>query len=551
MTTTTFDTPGPGVWQLDQSHVSRPITRFLRERYCSAFEEGQAIAMARYGMPLRTIAARTVNGFFYIQPMPLMGPPGGAPPPGLILKLLSMIVPTLRRCRRTADAAVANQQWRSDARRWSDEVWPALQARFQTLQGTDLEGLDDGALQAHVEATLNAFHDSMVAHFDTNPATMIPTGMLLRTIEKHIEVAPTDVLTAVGGRSDAVERDTAALVALQGCIADTGNGVLDGEPSAVLQTLRERDDALGEAARAWLQRVECRQVWAGDVYLPTARELPQLLVEQLRVPPFQREAGQADAIAADLRGQLPEAARQEFDQALEEARFTAFLRDERCAVNDAWAGGLVRLALLEVGRRLMQRGLLKEAVHAIHLTPDELEGLLLRGEGPSADEAATHAADQTQTTDEAPGFLGGDPPPPPPFEALPGALGEITAGVFRYVDLMEGDLGSYDDDVLRGTPASPGEHIGIARVVAGPADFQRVRPGDVLVARTTMPSYNGAMAVAGAVVTDRGGALSHAAIVSRELGIPAVVATINGTKVIADGARLRVDGGLGRVEVLS
>jgi phosphohistidine swiveling domain-containing protein len=550
MKTATFDPPGPGVWQLDLSHVSHPLTRFLRDRYCHAYEEGQALAMARYGMPLRTIAARSVNGFLFIQPIPLMGPPGGAPPPRLILKLLSALVPTLRRCAQTADAAMANRQWRSDARRWTDEVWPALQDRFETLQRVDLQGLDDAHLQAHVEATMDAFHDSMVAHFDTNPATMIPTGRLLRLVEEHTEVSPTELLAAVGGRSRVVERDTAALLALQEAIAEVGEEVLEGDPAAVLRTLRQRDGALGEAARAWLERVECRQVWAGDVYLPTARELPQLLVEQLRVPPFQHEASRTDTVAADVRSRLPESARQAFDEALEEARYTAFLRDERCAVNDAWAGGLVRLALLEVGRRLVERGLLGVAEPAIHLTPDELEGLLRRGEGPSGEEAAAHAADQTRTTEEAPAFLGGDPPPPPPADALPGALGEMTADVFRYVDLMEGDLGSYDDEVLRGTPASPGEYIGVARLVSGPADFQRVRPGDVLVARTTMPSYNGALAVAGAVVTDRGGALSHAAIVSRELGIPAVVATINGTKVIADGALLRVDGSTGRVEVL-
>lgn len=551
MKQTTFDSPGPGVWQLDQSHVSRPLTRFLRERYCRAYEEGQTIALSRYGMPLRTIAARPVNGFLFIQPIPLMGPPGGAPPPPLFLKLLNAIVPTLRRCARTADAALANRQWRTDAHRWRDEVWPALQDRYETLQRLDLHGLDDAELHAHLDATVDAFHDSMVAHFDTGPATMIPTGKLLGIVEDHIEVSPTEVLAAVGGRSSVVERDTAALVALQAAIAEVGEEVLSGDPAAVLQSLRQRDDAIGEAARTWLERVECRLVWAGDVYLPTAKELPQLLVEQLRVPPFQHDAARTDTVAAELRSRLPESARETFDQALEEARYTAFLRDERCAVNDAWAGGLVRLALLEVGRRLRERELLEDAEHAIHLTPDELEGLLTRGEGPSGAEVAAHAVDQTQTTDDAPAFLGGDPLPPPPVDGMPRAIAEMMAGIFRYVDLMEGDLGSYDDDVLRGTPASPGEYIGVARLVCGPADFRRVRPGDVLVARTTMPSYNGALAVAGAVVTDRGGALSHAAIVSRELGIPAVVATINGTKVIADGARLRVDGSRGRVEVLS
>jgi rifampicin phosphotransferase len=103
---------------------------------------------------------------------------------------------------------------------------------------------------------------------------------------------------------------------------------------------------------------------------------------------------------------------------------------------------------------------------------------------------------------------------------------------------------------IRGLPASTGKHIGTARIVVDPADFDRLGPGDVLVARITTPAYNLVLPLLGAVVTDRGGVLSHPAIVAREYGIPGVVGTRNATTRIPDGATVEVDGDAGTVEVL-
>jgi pyruvate,water dikinase len=86
--------------------------------------------------------------------------------------------------------------------------------------------------------------------------------------------------------------------------------------------------------------------------------------------------------------------------------------------------------------------------------------------------------------------------------------------------------------------------------VLTPSDFSKVAQGDVLVARITTPAYNVLLPLLGAVVTDRGGLLSHPAIVSREYGIPGVVGTREATGRIADGVRVRVDGDAGEVTVL-
>ena len=78
----------------------------------------------------------------------------------------------------------------------------------------------------------------------------------------------------------------------------------------------------------------------------------------------------------------------------------------------------------------------------------------------------------------------------------------------------------------------------------------KLQAGDVLVCRMTMPAWTPLFGVASAIVADAGGPLSHCAIVAREYGIPCVAGTQVGTGVIPDGARIRVDGSTGRVQVL-
>ena len=81
----------------------------------------------------------------------------------------------------------------------------------------------------------------------------------------------------------------------------------------------------------------------------------------------------------------------------------------------------------------------------------------------------------------------------------------------------------------------------------GPEDFNKMQPGDVIVAGITTPAWTPLFVRASAIVTDIGGPLSHSSIVAREYGIPAVLATGNGTRRIHDGQMITVDGSAGTV----
>jgi len=101
--------------------------------------------------------------------------------------------------------------------------------------------------------------------------------------------------------------------------------------------------------------------------------------------------------------------------------------------------------------------------------------------------------------------------------------------------------------LLTGQPASPGAGVGRVRIVHDPREIDIVQQGDVLVAEMTTPDFVPAMKRAAAIVTDRGGRTCHAAIVSRELGIPCVVGAVTATTALAAGREVTVDGVTGHV----
>lgn len=121
-------------------------------------------------------------------------------------------------------------------------------------------------------------------------------------------------------------------------------------------------------------------------------------------------------------------------------------------------------------------------------------------------------------------------------------LGQWQAGAFSALPA------SIDPTaLLTGIAASPGTGSGPVRVVHSPAEFGKVQPGDVLVARYTDPNWTPLFRRVAAVVADSGGMASHAAIVAREYGVPAVLGTAEATLRLQDGQRVLVDGNRGVV----
>lgn len=104
------------------------------------------------------------------------------------------------------------------------------------------------------------------------------------------------------------------------------------------------------------------------------------------------------------------------------------------------------------------------------------------------------------------------------------------------------------DNIMKGSPVSPGRATGEACVILSARDFGKMRPGAILVCPTTTPAWTQLFPQANALVTDIGGILAHGSIVAREYGIPAVLGLVDATERIRDGQTLTVDGDKGLVE---
>ena len=136
-------------------------------------------------------------------------------------------------------------------------------------------------------------------------------------------------------------------------------------------------------------------------------------------------------------------------------------------------------------------------------------------------------------TKEPPFVFEGDPPPLSAFKDRGSGKVEIAGPGTR----------------LTGIGVSAGRYTGRARVITSLAVDSELEPGEVIVATTTDASWGPLFLAAGAVVVETGSTISHAAIVSRELGIPATVSVADATQRIAEGATITVDGNAGTVVV--
>ena len=555
-----FVPPAPGAWEIEATHMQRPLSRWLAELFPTHMMRGFKEATARYGVLLSHLDVALIGGFVYMCPRPV-GAPAKAkgPPPKLIFKLLTKLHPEIRRRIKRSREVFEGKLWRADVERWDKEIKPAIMKRNAELAAVDPSKLDTAALIAHLKDLEERAADAIYRHHALNLTAMLPVGDFMVHAAQWTGKPPTSFCGLLRGASPVSTGATAELGRAMAAIAsdpEASKVLASAAPAAeIVETLRGRSGAVGTAMAAYLAEVGPRPPAGYDVSEPTGIELPEIIVGALRNG-VRHDLGAAKVAAdtAAVRESVPAEHRAEFDELLAEAKLVYRIRDERTYLNDMHAVGLARRAILVAGDKLVAAGKLKARDHAVDLAPAELRALLAGEPGPNADEVAGRVAYRTtHTVLDAPAHLGFPPSAPPPAEWLPPfaartqrAVGVVLAAMFDVAEKKKAEA-----KVVRGLAASPGTYEGRARVVLGSDEFGKVERGDVLIARTTCPSYNVLLPLLGGIVTDRGGLLSHAAIVAREYGMPAVVGTSEATKLIVDGARVRVDGATGEVQVLS
>ncbi|MDH5236266.1 MAG: PEP-utilizing enzyme [Acidimicrobiia bacterium] len=540
--------PGPGEWEYDGTHSPPSPTRVFRSVAVPSAETAYRRVFERMGGPLDTIEMRFVNGKLYRRLRPLVGGDSNmASPPAPVLWLAARLHPAFRRRERQARQTFADDAYLQPISEWEHSERRQWVDANQALQATIPIELDDNELAAHVDELIAHNLAGWTRHHELHGTDMGPIGDLLAHTNRW-GIDPVKVMETLYGASPAT---TEAATAARN-IADTlsANGVDVGALTDLDQVT-----AVPEAGRLlddYLSTYRWRVVTSYDIEGATVGELPSATLNMIK------RAGATDApttdfdpaVLAAIRAQVPAEHGDDFDEMWQWARRAYGLRDDNGPLTAEWPMGLIRRAYLESGRRLAEAGRIDEAAHVFELDGPELSGVLRGASAPSADELVQRRAERDwESSLEPPIRLGKTSAPPNPA-VLPPMMRRMVEAVTTCVELLEPP--PTERRPLTGTGIGRRTYQGVARVAHSAEEvIERMEPGDILVAAWTAPTYNAVMAMAGALVVQEGGLLCHAAVMARELDLPAVIGADSAMTDIVDGSLIEVDPVAGAVRVLS
>ena len=543
----------PGPWMQDRAHNPQPNSLIAQALYPKGFNRGFEEACSRYGTLIDRLAMSTVNGFTYHQPQPfdMPGPDGPKSPEELGAEF----------GRRVGVAAHAFEAriWNDDLALWDNELKPAALRKHMELNAVDLPSLDTAALRSHIERCAEHLEAMIYQHHRFNLAALVPVGDFLLQASAWTAMAPPALFDALGGASpisSLVSPEVTEAVAAIKRDSQARSLVEDGGHTDAAKRLRELCHRCPEVA-AYVAATGYRLVEGFDVTRRTFAECPELILGKLAAGVAAEPDAATDraaAFAASLREKVPVDHQEAFDALLGEARAVYRLRDERSIFSDISAFGLMRLAMLEVGRRLTAEGRLDDPSGVLDADFAELLALVDGSETPTASELAARASHRAALTlSGSPRFLGPPAHEPPSVEGLPPEMARMMSAVGFMIDGVLGELPEAvgDATMIQGVPVGSTVYEGRAHVVHTFEELFDLEEGDVLVTSATGEAFNSMIHLVGAIVTDHGSFACHAAIMARELGFPAVVGTTNGSHRIPHGARVRVDGRSGQVHVLT
>lgn len=407
---------------------------------------------------------------------------------------------------------VASRARRLDPAHWTDDPrYGTYRARVRELAARDLTALDWAELVRVPREALDLVGPVADLRIDYLPGSAVAVARLFLALKlSRSRVRLGDLVLDGRSRTEQANRDLEALAATVRADPALVERFATDEPVELLPAVERMPQFTAFVAEHG-HRESASPLLASS---PTWGEAPEIVVGLIKALATS-EAAPSGALRADAR--LSPRMR----RLVERARAgVAFREDSHYEFTRPLP--ILRAAIRELGRRLAAGGVLEDAGDIWHLRLEEIEAL----DAPAASKADRRLRDLVRARS---------------------ARREELAGV-RMIDpravFPARDAG---DALVAGEPASGGRVSGPVRIIREPAEFGRLATGDILVCPYTNPSWTPLFQRAAAVVVDSGGIGSHAAIVAREYGIPAVMGTADGTAVLRDGQTVTVDGDTGRV----
>ncbi|MCC6628959.1 MAG: hypothetical protein IT340_16340 [Chloroflexi bacterium] len=531
------------LWAFDADHFPRPIAPMEGDFARLAVSNGQTVAFREYYGSI-DVHMRRINTYFYRAQE-------------------SVATSDAEQPAMAAAAAVRFEAAKHEVgTRWQRDWLPEVRRTLAHWEAFDLRGASLPALLAHLDDLEVRFRRLWEIHFlAVFPGQAAVTQYIdyyRELFDDADELAALRLLDGFDNATLAADRALWRVSQVARAAPVVREALLTTAAAAVLPALAECEG--GQDVVAALRRYLDDYGWRHmHGLLPPDGgwdEHPERAVaavqDLLRVPErdpagvLAEQAARRERLVTDALAQLasyPQIARDEFERLLRAAQAGMVLKEDHNFWIDQQSQRWVRQVLLEFGRRLADAGVITAPGDVFLLTLDDLRRVSQGGmvDDQRAVVAARKAEMEHFGRIEPPTALGTRPR---------GAPTETTAARARARAFGGPPSASSDPRVLAGHAGAPGLVRGPARVLHSLAESERLRPGDVLVAPTTMPTWSPLFAIAAAVVTDAGGILSHCAIVAREYGIPAVVGADRATTAIRDGQLVEVDGSGGQVRLL-
>jgi pyruvate,water dikinase len=531
------------LWERDRMHFPGQVTALEAELVSEAVGPAFRYGARLYAMPVGDLRVRTEHGYTYTATVPLEASPE-----------------ELEELGRRSEAALMGVVGRL-GEVWDERILPEIREHLAAMAAVDLDAAPSAELVAVLDATLARARRLWELHFEIVLPSYLAVSEfdeLYRDLFGGETFDAYRLLEGIETKTFEVGRDLWRLSRVALASAEVTR-VLEREPAAAV---RERLAASADG-RAFLAELDAHLEAYGQrsptwgISTPAFTEDPAPVVKMLKdyvgqpdgADPglaLRRAAAERETAIAEARERLagyPAPVVAQFEGLLAAAQVGLRLTEDHGFYIDAWGLALVRRAVMAAGRRVAAAGAIDAPEDVLHLTAAELRAALAAEPAPGLRAVvAERRAGLERYADVTPPFRLGTLPAGPPPDGPASRMGTKFAGLPPTAQDEPG--------VLRGSAGSEGAVVGLARVVTSLDDAARLQPGEVLVAETTAPPWTPLFGVAGAIVTDTGGVLSHSAVVAREYGIPAVVGAGTATASIPDGTLVEVDGDAGTVRIL-
>ncbi len=539
-----------GFWQRQDVNFPDPVSPMQDSLFTRFWNPMMERVFEDVGLPFGGMDMKIIGGYVYEWIKPSIG---GGSPPSLSSSILARVVEAVRTDRRGRYIEA-----------WYDKWHPRFKSRTCELLKVDLNGIGDDMLDAQISAAVSLFEDAAKTHFILVFSIPLPLWRFFSFCRASFGWEDPKVFEMLGESELTVEPSRKLVeLAKMASAAPSVMRLLNAKSDKVtIEDVREASSSFAAALSTYLREYGHR-VLRYDVSLPTMAEDPALILKLIRDQiRSDRSSDPLSAKVAEERRQstISEARRlAEKKSKVEGKRFEQLLRDAERAyptLEDSQfylsqSVGLIRERLLELGRRLVKRNILVKPEDIFFLRIEEAWNELRSRGGTDLLKLIERRKGERVWAEAHPGpsSYGKPPGPPPSMEHAPPEAREVMESMIWHVEnLMSGRSSQANADTLSGKPGSAGKYTGAVRVIANESEFWKLKNRDVLVCRVTTPTWTVLFPSIGALVTDKGGLLSHPAICAREYHIPAVVGTEYGTKVLHDGDVVIVDGDKGIVK---